>query len=156
MAEVRTLREGSLWWVQGSGSGTTWATASAPASGLFGYVNSFNFSSGQTVTTISDRGTPTHHKITERAPISISVEFMWTGYTPYASGIVSASGSTVNHFHLEHRATDGENGGTGRYHQFHGVLPENLDTTEQTEGNTVSMSLMALAMNGPTASGYIT
>ncbi len=38
MPEVRIMSEGTLRYVQGSGSGRTWGTASAPASGLYGYV----------------------------------------------------------------------------------------------------------------------
>jgi hypothetical protein len=43
MTELRTRLEGSLRWVQASGSGNVWATASAPASGVFGYVTNFTF-----------------------------------------------------------------------------------------------------------------
>ena len=54
MPESRTQREGTFRMVPASGSGRTWATASAPTNYLMGLVRDFGFTSGQTVTTILD------------------------------------------------------------------------------------------------------
>ena len=152
MAEVRTMREGSVWWVAASGTGTSWATASAPVSGLFGFVQSFSHTSGQTITTIKERGTPHHHKVTDVAPIQVTLNFLWTGTnTTPASG----SGASVPMHHLEFKAIAPENGNTGVYYQFHGAALQDNNFTENAEGNTIDYTFPALAMNGPTGSGYL-
>ena len=151
-AEVRTLREGFLWWVQASGSGIAWATASAPTSGLFGYVQSMDYTSGMTYTVVYERGIPHHRKANQNTPITVNANVMWSGSHPTA---VSGSGASVPMFHLEHQANAPENGGTGRFHQFHGVVIPSYAWTESMDGNTMAFTMEALAMNGPTASGYL-
>ena len=154
MAEVRVQAEGTVWWVQASGSGRTWATATGPASGLVGFVKSLSFTSAQTIVTMMERGQPDHHKITQKTPPEITMEFLWTGsfLTPTATG----SGASLPMFHLEFRASAVERGaGTGEYFQFHGCALTDNRVTEQEDGNRVSLTFRALAMNGPTASGYI-
>lgn len=153
MPEVRVMSEGTLRLVQGSGSGRSWATATSPVSALLAYVQSFSFTSGQTITTIKERGIPDHHKVTEKNPIEVTFECLWTGAFPAA---VTASGVSIPHFHMEHKALAGEIGATsGFYHQFYGAALENIQWTEQSEGNRISLTFRALAMNGPTASGYL-
>ena len=45
-------------------------TASAPASGLFGLVDTFDATSAETYAVISERGTPSHKKLVSRqAPV---------------------------------------------------------------------------------------
>lgn len=154
-AEVRTLSEGALRWVQASanafGDLTAWKTGSAPPTGLFGYVQSMNYTSGRTVAVIMDRGVPKHSKGTDKQPIKISLECLYTGAYPTA---LSASGATLPYLHLEHRASAAEFG-SGEYTQFIGVSLDSIDWTEGAEGNTIKYTLQALAMNGPTASGYL-
>ncbi len=152
MAEVRTMREGTLWFVYASGSGSAWATASAPTSGLLAFVESMTFRSAQTVTTIMERGTPHHHKVTEVAPIEITVRAKWTGAFPTA---ISGSGASVPMFHLEYKAVQPELGNTGRYYQFHGCVSQGPSFNEQAQGDTIEHSFRALAMNGETASGFL-
>lgn len=154
MAEVRVQLEGSFRVVQGSGSGATWATASAPPSGLLAYVQSFNFTSAQTVTTITERGIPSHHKITQKAPINLTVNALWTGGMPTA---LTASGATVPLYHGEFRASAAEigNGNTGFYYQFFGLALQSVQLTEQSNGDTLALQYMALGMVGPTGSGYL-
>lgn len=152
MAEVRTLAEGTLRWILASGSGTTWATASAAASGTFGYVTEFSYTSGQRTVQISDRGVPTHNKVVGKDAIQVQTTFLWTGHIPSA---ISGSGASVPMFHIEHVANAPENGNTGRYHQFHGAVVGSQQLSEAEEGNTIQLQFMALAMNGPTASGYL-
>jgi len=150
MAEVRTNREGSLWWVRASGSGTTWATASAAVSGLFGYVDSFTYTSAANVVQVMDRGTPSHNKLTSKSPINGSVSFRWTGAHPTA---VSGSGASVPMVHIEYKAAIPESNDTGYYVQIHGIPLNNIQFAEG-EQDSVTMSFIGLAMNGPTASGY--
>lgn len=154
MAEVRVQLEGSMRLVQGSGSGATWGTATTPVSALIGYVQSFNFTSAQTVTTITERGIPSHHKITQKAPIQLTVNYLWTGGFPSA---LTGSGATVPLFHGEFRASAAEigNGSTGAYYQFMGLALQSVQLTEQPAGDTIAAQYMALAMVGPTGSGYL-
>jgi hypothetical protein len=153
MAEVRVKQEGTLKWVRASGSGTSWATASAPNSGTVGFCNEFTFTSGATIQTMSDRGVPNHHKQVSQEPISLSFAFNWTGYLPTG---VSGDGASVPLVHLEYRALEPEviTGVSGRFWQFYGVPLNNIVWTEGDPA-TVSMQSNALGMNGATASGYL-
>lgn len=152
MAEVRIMREGTLRWVQGSGVGGSWATATAPQSGLFGFVTQFSMSSGRSVQTVSDRGTPSHHKITDLTPIEVQVTYQWTGYNPEPS---AASGASVPFVHMEFRANEPENGNSGRYFQFYGAIRTDRQFSEAADGNTLQETYRCLGMMGPTSSGYL-
>ena len=154
MGEVRNLREGSLRFVQASGSGSAWATASAPVSGLLGFVADFQFTSAQTLETVKDRGTPSHHKVTELMEIQGSFSVQWGVTGDYPNWTISGSGATVPMKHLEHKATAPEAGGA-IYHQFHGVALEQVQFTEGSPANTQQYTFRALAYVGPTASGYL-
>lgn len=153
MAEVRTFAEGTLRAVQASGSGRTWATASAPTSALFGYVQEgFTFTSGRTVQTIMERGVPDHHKITQREVINGSFTMQWTGAVPLPG---TASGASVPMWHLEHKALTPEAGsGSAVYTQIHGAVIQSIGFTEGSP-DTLNISFVALATNGPTGSGYL-
>lgn len=151
MAEVRTLAEGTLYWVAASGSGRTWATASAPTSGLFGFVQSMNYSSARRIVPVSERGVPNHFKQVGVDPISLSVTFAWTGATPTA---ISGASASVPLWHLEYKADYPEAASTATYYQFNGVVVQSMQWTEGDQ-DTLSMTMQALAMTGPTASGYI-
>jgi len=160
MPEVRILAEGTLRGVQASGSGRTWSTAASPASALYGYVqNGMNVTSGQTVTTIMERGIPDHHKISEKAPIKVSVSQMQVYQTGFATPMVlaTASGSTTPLQHMEWRISAAEIGAgtTGMYYQFYGVLPESVKITEDSKGNKLDFSFVCLGYVGPTGSGYL-
>jgi hypothetical protein len=152
MAEVRTLAEGSMRWVQGSGSGQSWATASAPVSGLAGYVQSMTIASARTVKAMMDRGTAIHQKITEIAPVEVNMTYLWTGHYPNAT---TASGASVPMMHLEYKAIEPENGGSGRYVQLHGAVLNSRQITEGKDGTTIQDKYTCIGMNGPTASGYL-
>lgn len=153
IAEIRIAAEGTLRFVQASGSGQTWATATSPASGIIGYVRSFSYDSGQTITTVSDRGIPNHHKVSEKKPITVTFDFATTGSElSYAT----SNGATVPLVHLELRASAAELGAaSGFYHQFYGGALQSKKLSEAKEENKISLSFVALAMNGPTASGYL-
>jgi hypothetical protein len=153
MAEIRNLIEGTLWWVQASGSGVAWATASAPTSGLIGYVTTMTYTSAQTLETVMNRGTPTHHKVVDKQQIAITFDLQWgvTGdYPTFSSG----SGASVPMIHLEHKATAPE-ATDAIWTQFHGVALESIAWTEAAPLDTQTWTMRALAMNGPTASGYV-
>lgn len=154
MAEVRTMEEGALRAVQASGVGATWATASAPASALFGFVKAFNYTSARTITTISDRGIPSHHKETDRAPIDITFQFLWTGRIPSA---IQSSGASVSMWHLEYRASALEigNGTTGDFQQVYGAALTQVRFNEATDGSTIDLTFRALGIGAFTGSGYL-
>lgn len=153
MAEVRVMIEGSMRLVQASGSGTAWQTASAPASGIFGFVQSMTFTSAQTVTTISDRGRPNHHKITQLAPIDLTVNYLWTGATPEAA---SGASATVPLWHMEYRASANEIGATSAfYYDFYGAALQSVQFTEAAAGNTIAAKYVCLGMSGENPSGYL-
>lgn len=156
--EIFVHAEGALRFVQASASGggasgaRVWATASAPVSGTLAYVESFSFTSGQTIQTIMDRGVPTHHKVTQRDAIQVTFNCLYTGdfMAP-----VSASGATVPMWHLEFEANDAGNGNTGRYVRFHGVAVQSMQFTENPQGDTLALTCVALGMLGPTGTGYL-
>lgn len=120
-----------------------------------GLVTDFSYSSGQTITTINERGTPNHHKKTEAARIEPSVTFGWTGTNAVPSANTGA-GASVPMFHLEFKAIRPEDFvGSGYYYQFHGAALQSLDFKEAKEGDNLSVKFACLAMTGPTASGYL-
>lgn len=152
--EARVMAEGTLWWVQQSGSGLTWATATTPPSGLIGFVQEgMTYSSAKDMVAIMERGVPVMWKTVGFSPIDISFSFLWglSGLIP----ILTASGTTVPMIMLEHRASAAELGASGIYHQFMGVPLHSLKWSEQSRGNKFDLTFKALAMVGPTGSGYI-
>jgi hypothetical protein len=153
MPEVRNRREGALYYVQASGSGATWATASGASGVLLGFVRDFNWSSAQTVVTISDRGTPNHHKVTDKQPINVSFTLAWANTAQFPAP-QSGSGASVPMMHLEFKMT-APDAGAKYYYQFFGVPITQLQFTEGDQENTLAHTCVALGMNGPTASGYI-
>lgn len=154
MGEVRNAYEGTLRWVQASGSGVAWATASAPVSGLIGYVTNVTFTSGAQVAVISNRGIPSHQKMTQKDAPTLNFDIQWGNTGDYPSFLTTGSGASVPMVHMELKSTAPE-AGAGIYHQFHGCARLNTNFTESNPANTQSWSLQALAMNGPTASGFL-
>lgn len=158
--EVRTMQEGTLRWVQASGVGLTWATGSAPKSGLLGYVQAgFNFGYGNEFLAIYDRGAVKHNKLIRvtNPNGSFTVLEGITGDWPEGLGIATASGASVPMIHLEWRMAYTElHPSTGYYYQLMGVpWPGGITLTEQPEGNTRAYNFHALTATGPTASGYL-
>jgi hypothetical protein len=146
--------------VQASGKGTAWATASAPQSGLFGYVQlGANFNLGNEFVGIEDRGEWKHSKRvrTIQPGGQFSVLEGITGDWPDAGQIATASGATVPMIHLEFKMEYVELGaGSGYYFQFMGVpWPGGVAITEAENGNTRQYTWQGLSANGPTASGYL-
>jgi len=156
--ETKVQDEGSWSIVQasasgGQASGNAWSTASAPPSAVnWAYVDGFTFSSARQIATQHNRGVPTHHKVTRKDPIQLTVNLRWTGAF---MGIVTASGATMPLVHGEFRANDADDNSTGAYYQFHSMALQSMQFAENQEGDTLALTYVCLGMNGPTASGYL-
>lgn len=147
------LAAGSLRAVQASGVGTGWATAATPVSGIYGFSENFAFTSGQTIVTMSDRGTPKHHAIGEYLPIDISFD---VGYTGSTLNPAIASGAQLPLQHLEYRTSAIDVApASAWFYQFYGFAIESVAFKEGKDGNMLSYKGKALAMLGPTASGFL-
>lgn len=147
------LFAGSLRGVQASGVGTGWATATSPSTCVYGFSENFTFTSAQTIVTQSDRGTPKHHAIGDLMPIDISFDVGYTGgvYAPN-----TASGAQLPLQHLEYRSSAIDIApASAFYYQFYGFAVESVAMKEGKDGNVLSYKGKALAMLGPTASGYL-
>ena len=154
MAEVRTNFEGSLRYVQGSGSGTSWATASAPVTGLIGYVTNLTWTSAQDFLVVSDNGVPTHQKAGARQPITLSFDVQY-GITAQYPAPATASGATVPHILLELRMSAQEqSAGSALYYQFYGATKLSNAFTHANP-NTMTWTYQCLGMSGANGSGYI-
>ena len=151
MTEIRSRLEGTLSFVQASGSGVTWATGTSPASGVLAYVTNFQFTSASTVSAAGDRGTPTHNKLISRAPIAASFTIMHTGNIPLPA---SGAGASVPMYHLEFRASAPEIAPTGFYARIMGVPVSQLQFTEGDLDN-VAYTVQGLAMSAWMTSGYL-
>lgn len=154
MPEVRNSYEGTLRWVQASGHGRAWITASGAPSGVIGNVTDFRFESARQVITVQDRGAPGHHKVVGWTPVQVSFELQWgvTGDTP--SLAASGGGTTVPLIHLELKSTAPEAGGALNF-QFFGVAFAAQNFAVGLPVDTQRWHGSALAMNGPSASGYL-
>lgn len=122
-----------------------------------GLVTDFSFSSAATITTIMERGTPHHHKLTERSRIEPSVSFLWTGNNAMPSAI-TGTGASVPMFHLEFKATrneDGTGAGSGYYYQFMGAAMQSFDFKEAKEGDNLTLKFACLAISGANTSGFL-
>ena len=155
MPETRNAYEGKLSWVQASGLGKSWATASAPASGVIGFVTNFTFNSALDRQVIKERGVPSHHKIVAKneIPVSFDVQFAVTADWPAPA---TASGTTTPMIHLELRMSAGELGAASAiYAQFYGWPVNAFDFAETNPANTLKFQGNALGMSAWNASGYL-
>ena len=155
MPEARNALEGTLRWVQASGSGSSWATASAPASRTLGFVENFKFTSALQRDVIMSRGRASHHKLVSVGPIPVSFDVLYAVTADWPSP-ATASGSTTPMVHLELKMTAPEVAAlTGIYYQFYGWPINSLDFSETTPANRLSFQGQALGMSGANASGYL-
>ena len=134
--EVRVLSEGTLRWVQSSGTGFTFSTASGnPRSGLLGFVQpgfSFNDINREYIT-VSDRGVAFYHKLTKpNMPIDFSFTVLY-GITADYPVVGTASGRSVAEFHLEFRM-DSPEGGVATYYQLLHCVQMTNTLTEPRRG----------------------
>lgn len=154
--EARTMAEGSLRWVVASGTGQAWQTASAPVSGLVGYVRATQYTRAREVATIDERGTPDHHKQTKRNPGEVTFEFLQAvtaNYPPTSTTSQGASLPQVN-FELKHNVPE-LGGPTAQYHHFVNCAFVSDQLAEAEDGNKYSHTWRAINIIGPTASGYL-
>lgn len=153
-SEVRVMAEGTMRWVQQSGSGRTWATGASQPSGLIGLIQAgMTYSSAKSITTVMERGVPDHHKVTEFSPIKGSFTVLVTGTFPTQ---ITSSGTTVPMMAMEMRHSAAELGSTSAvYHQFMGVAFTDFKYTEAKEGNKYDVTFVALASTNFTGSGYL-
>lgn len=154
--EIRVLSEGTLRWVQSSGTGG-WNTASAPASGLLGYIQpGFTFSQTEDFVPAFDRGVPKHFKLVRKEVGKGEFKVLYGITADYPPTAVTASGVSVPQIHLEFRANYTENGtASGLYWQFRNVVLSTPKITEADNGDDATWSFQYLSHNGPTASGYL-
>lgn len=118
------------------------------------YITNLTFTSGQNLIVANNRGVPSHWKQGDKTPIDVSFTLneAITGEFPEPQ---SGSGASMPIYHFELKQNAPENPAvTGIYYQFHGVA---LASMAWTEGdlNERAYTMQALAMVGPTASGYL-
>ncbi len=153
MAEIRNRREGYLYRIAASGSGTAWTTASGASGYLLAFVRDFTWTSAKTDQVIMDRGLPSHHKNVSKDAIQVNftVGYAVTAAFPTA---VTGDGSTVPMDMVEFKMT-GTEAGVGIYYQFYGVDWNSKAFTEGDQENTQQFQGLALGMCGPTGSGFM-
>lgn len=154
--EVRVFAEGSLRWAAASASGGAWATASAAPTALVGFVQAgMAAPSAQRVTTIMERGVPSHHKVIgkDAGEIVFTIQEAVTANDP-ALRVATAGGATVPLMHFELKSKAAEDASALYYQFLHCALVSN-NWTEGEEGNTRQQTWRYLSYVGPTASGYL-
>lgn len=155
MPEVRVFREGTLRWVQASGTGA-WNTASAPRSGLIGFVQAgFDFVQQKDFIQVMDRGVPKHHKLVsvQGGKASFNVLF---GVTADYPDIITSSGVSTPQIHLEFRQQmDEVAAASGLYFQLLNAVELGRKFTEDPQGNKYQINFEYLSSVGPTGSGYL-
>jgi hypothetical protein len=153
--EVRTFAEGTLRWVQASGTGG-WATASGAQTGLIGFVQAgASFASAREFAQIRERGKLHHHKFQSDNATELTFTYL---QSVAASGAnpATASGASTPQVHMELRQQAAEDGATsGEYFQFRNGVMLSRGWTEAEEGNQYQETWRFLSWLGPTASGYI-
>ena len=158
MTEVRNRKEGTLRWVEASGAGPTWLTASAPVSGLIGFARGFTLNSARTTYQVMDGGVPNHTKDLGAGSIQVTFDLAWGVTAQYPSVVGTGGGghSVAGLIHLEYRATAAEAGsGSALYMRVHGVTINSLAFADGDQENTQNFTCVGLGMCGPTASGYL-
>jgi hypothetical protein len=156
MSEVINLYEGSLVWVQASGHPTAaWQTASAPPSGVMGFVESMTLTSARTIATQMERGRPRHHKVQSKEAPELQITYRWTGYG--ITGTLTASGATMPMVNFEYRGSQTNLGAapTGRYFQMWGAALVTRTFTEGAEFNQAQETWRLLGFSGENNSGYM-
>lgn len=138
MPEIRNMREGTLRWVQASGTGA-WNTASAPRSGLIGFVQAgFDFVQQKDFIQVMDRGVPKHHKLVavQGGKATFNVLF---GVTADYPDIITSSGVSTPQIHLEFRQQMDEISTTsGLYFQLLNCVEVGRKFTEDPQGKFIA------------------
>jgi hypothetical protein len=155
--EARIFAEGSLRWTVASGTGQSWVTASAPTTGLIGYVQV-----GTVMTQtdkrilVSERGIPDHWKNAGRDAVTLKIKFLQANTGQYPPTSVTAPGASLPMLHMELKHDMKELGGpTAQFYQFiNGVRMPNV-WTEAENGNSLDQTWSFINVVGPTGSGYL-
>lgn len=157
--EIRNFAEGSLRWVQASANGTTWTTASAPATGLVGFVAAgLTFNNQRTVTPVMERGLPNHQKLAVQQFGQVTFTFKQAVTANYPPTSVTGAGASLPllHFELKHNAPElGGPTATAQFHQFVSCAFLTQGFTEAEDGNNYQQTWQVAVISGPTASGYL-
>lgn len=161
--ETRILSEGSLRWVQaGSGTGATvttgWITASAAATGLFGFVRAgMAFAQQQNYQDVKDRGIVKYFKLIDQNVGTLSLKLGYGVTADYPPTAATASGFSTQQIHLQWKADTREVGGgwTGLYYLFTNCVNMGPRVTEGDNEDTMDFDFRFVTMVGPTASGYL-
>lgn len=155
MPEPRNLPEGELRWVQASGTGG-WLTASAPASGLMGYVQAgMAFQQQQNFQPYFNRGTAGGFKFTQKQAGTLQFKLLYGITADYPPTAITASGVSVPEVHFEFKQLTPEDNRTAIWHQFRNCVNGGPRLTEQANANEYDFSFQFLTMLGPTASGFL-
>ena len=153
--EARVWREGELRWVQSSGTGG-WKTASGAATGLIGFVRAgMAGDKAWSFTTVMERGTPHHHKLTSIPAPEVRFEVLFGSTASYPAP-ATASGVSNPKIHLELKMRDEEVAtASGIYFQWQNCVLLTQPFAEAEEGDTFGFTYRSLDRVGPTASGYL-
>jgi len=118
------------------------------------FCTNFNHTSAHQFAVIMDRGTISHHKSVSQTPPDFSFDILWGVTAAYPPTNVTGSGATVPMVHFEYKATAKEDG-AALYYQIHGVALNSIQFSEGDEANNATFAGQALAIVGPTASGFL-
>ncbi len=153
--EVRTFAEGSLRWVQASGTGG-WQTGSAAITALVGFVQAgTTFPSARNLVTVMERGYPHHHKFTDEPANEVQFSYL-QAVTGNLANPATASGVSTPQVHFQIRSQDNEvAAASAQYWLLTNCVLTNRVWAEAAEGNTLQETWRALSIIGPTASGYL-
>jgi hypothetical protein len=156
MSEVRVFAEGALRWAVASGSGQAWQTASGGATGLLSYVEAgMTNASARKVTTIMERGYPSHHKIVGADAPTIQFSYKESNIAQAPVYTATADGASIPLLNFELKSDADEGDATAVWRQFIRGTRVSQQFTEGEEGNMVQETWNFIAMSGPTGSGYI-
>lgn len=133
-----------------------------PLSGLMAYVQPGQaFGIPKEYATVMDRGVPTMHKLMSHGVTELTFTVLGgvTAEWPTANTAEGPSslGLSVGQFNFEWKqaieTVEGDR--TGIWYQFHRAVLVGQSLTESEEGNQVQFTIRAAAVQGPTASGYL-
>lgn len=156
--EVRVFAEGSVRWAVASGTGVAWATASAAATGLVGYVQvGSTFSRGRTVFPVQERGVVDHFKsVQPKLARDFTLTFLQGNTGSYPPTATTGAGASLPlvHFEVKHNLPE-VGSASATYHLFVFCAFESEQWTEEQDGNKYQQKWKAIDIIGPTASGYL-
>lgn len=155
MAEIRNLPEGTLSWVQSSGTGG-WGTGATPASGVMGFVQAgMSFQQPQTFTPYYNRGTAGGFKFVQKQAGTLTFKLAYGITADYPPTATTAVGVSTPQIHFEFKAASPENNVTGLYWRFHNCVNGGPKITEGAAQDEADFSFQFLTYSGVNASGML-